>query len=177
MTKKFVLPLTLKYIQNKFFYSGTWLVLFIHIFSSHQVLTLDPSWCLTCCLNPREIQLREWCVELWDPPVGNLQSRSVSLPRHDQPAGSRTGRKRYKTTEWSRDRLMGYFIFVLSHYDWFIINPDRKCVVCNVGYRMSCPQKCPDEVYRIMQRCWEYKAENRPKFVDIQKELASVKKK
>uniref|UniRef100_A0A8C1AS16 Tyrosine-protein kinase n=1 Tax=Cyprinus carpio carpio TaxID=630221 RepID=A0A8C1AS16_CYPCA len=45
------------------------------------------------------------------------------------------------------------------------------------GYRMSCPQKCPDEVYRIMQRCWEYKPENRPKFVDIQKELASVKKK
>uniref|UniRef100_A0A673LD67 Tyrosine-protein kinase n=1 Tax=Sinocyclocheilus rhinocerous TaxID=307959 RepID=A0A673LD67_9TELE len=45
------------------------------------------------------------------------------------------------------------------------------------GYRMACPQKCPDEVYRIMQRCWEYKPENRPKFVDIQKELASVKKK
>uniref|UniRef100_A0A672K4F1 Tyrosine-protein kinase n=1 Tax=Sinocyclocheilus grahami TaxID=75366 RepID=A0A672K4F1_SINGR len=45
------------------------------------------------------------------------------------------------------------------------------------GCRMSCPQKCPDEVYRIMQRCWEYKPENRPKFVDIQKELASVKKK
>uniref|UniRef100_A0A671SF57 Tyrosine-protein kinase n=1 Tax=Sinocyclocheilus anshuiensis TaxID=1608454 RepID=A0A671SF57_9TELE len=45
------------------------------------------------------------------------------------------------------------------------------------GYRMSCPQKCPDEVYRIMQRCWEYKPENRPKFVDIQKELAAVKKK
>uniref|UniRef100_A0A8C2APX2 Tyrosine-protein kinase n=1 Tax=Cyprinus carpio TaxID=7962 RepID=A0A8C2APX2_CYPCA len=45
------------------------------------------------------------------------------------------------------------------------------------GYRMSCPQKCPDEVYRIMQRCWEYKPENRPKFVDIQKELTAVKKK
>ncbi|XP_051552057.1 tyrosine-protein kinase Fer-like isoform X1 [Myxocyprinus asiaticus] len=45
------------------------------------------------------------------------------------------------------------------------------------GYRMSCPQKCPDEVYRIMQQCWEYKPENRPKFADIQKELAAVKKK
>ncbi|XP_051981381.1 tyrosine-protein kinase Fer-like isoform X1 [Xyrauchen texanus] len=45
------------------------------------------------------------------------------------------------------------------------------------GYRMSCPQKCPDEVYRIMQRCWEYKPENRPNFADIQKELAAVKKK
>ncbi|KAM6987144.1 tyrosine-protein kinase Fer isoform 2-T2 [Aplochiton taeniatus] len=45
------------------------------------------------------------------------------------------------------------------------------------GYRMSCPQKCPEEVYRVMQKCWDYKPENRPKFSDIQKELASVKKK
>ncbi|XP_048875791.1 tyrosine-protein kinase Fer isoform X1 [Brienomyrus brachyistius] len=45
------------------------------------------------------------------------------------------------------------------------------------GYRMSCPQKCPEEVYKIMQRCWEYKPENRPKFADIQKELAAIKKK
>uniref|UniRef100_A0A4W5PBR6 Tyrosine-protein kinase n=1 Tax=Hucho hucho TaxID=62062 RepID=A0A4W5PBR6_9TELE len=45
------------------------------------------------------------------------------------------------------------------------------------GYRMSCPQKCPEEVYKVMQKCWEYKPENRPKFADLQKELASVKKK
>ncbi|XP_021458655.1 tyrosine-protein kinase Fer isoform X1 [Oncorhynchus mykiss] len=45
------------------------------------------------------------------------------------------------------------------------------------GYRMSCPQKCPDEVYKVMQKCWEYKPEIRPKFADLQKELASVKKK
>uniref|UniRef100_A0A6Q2XPR1 non-specific protein-tyrosine kinase n=1 Tax=Esox lucius TaxID=8010 RepID=A0A6Q2XPR1_ESOLU len=45
------------------------------------------------------------------------------------------------------------------------------------GYRMSCPQKCPEEVYKVMQKCWEYKPENRPKFADLQKELAAVKKK
>ncbi|KAJ8339387.1 hypothetical protein SKAU_G00361730 [Synaphobranchus kaupii] len=45
------------------------------------------------------------------------------------------------------------------------------------GYRMTCPQKCLEEVYKIMQRCWEYKPEGRPKFADIQKELASIKKK
>uniref|UniRef100_A0A8C4KFH3 Tyrosine-protein kinase n=1 Tax=Dromaius novaehollandiae TaxID=8790 RepID=A0A8C4KFH3_DRONO len=32
------------------------------------------------------------------------------------------------------------------------------------GYRMSAPQKCPEEIYKIMQRCWDYKPENRPKF-------------
>ncbi|XP_060769295.1 tyrosine-protein kinase Fer isoform X4 [Neoarius graeffei] len=45
------------------------------------------------------------------------------------------------------------------------------------GYRMLCPQKCPDEVYKIMQRCWDYKPENRPKFAEILRELSSVKKK
>ncbi|KAM9367801.1 tyrosine-protein kinase Fer isoform 1-T1 [Phaethornis superciliosus] len=45
------------------------------------------------------------------------------------------------------------------------------------GYRMSAPQKCPEEIYKIMQRCWDYNPENRPKFSEIQKELSSVKKK
>ncbi|KAM8793430.1 tyrosine-protein kinase Fer-like [Eudromia elegans] len=45
------------------------------------------------------------------------------------------------------------------------------------GYRMSSPQKCPEEIYKIMQRCWDYKPENRPKFSEIQKELSSLKKK
>ncbi|XP_071658608.1 tyrosine-protein kinase Fer isoform X3 [Patagioenas fasciata] len=45
------------------------------------------------------------------------------------------------------------------------------------GYRMSAPQKCPEEIYKIMQRCWDYKPENRPKFNEIQKELSSIKKK
>ncbi|KAM9541044.1 tyrosine-protein kinase Fer-like isoform 2-T3 [Salvelinus alpinus] len=44
-------------------------------------------------------------------------------------------------------------------------------------YRMSCPTKCPEEIYKVMQKCWEYKPENRPKFADLQKELASIKKK
>uniref|UniRef100_A0A8C2TBM1 Tyrosine-protein kinase n=1 Tax=Coturnix japonica TaxID=93934 RepID=A0A8C2TBM1_COTJA len=45
------------------------------------------------------------------------------------------------------------------------------------GYRMSAPQKCPEEIYKIMQRCWDYHPENRPKFSEIQKELSSIKKK
>ncbi|XP_075788155.1 tyrosine-protein kinase Fer isoform X1 [Pelodiscus sinensis] len=45
------------------------------------------------------------------------------------------------------------------------------------GYRMPAPQKCPEEIYKIMQRCWDYKPENRPKFSEIQKELSSIKKK
>ncbi|XP_051850792.1 tyrosine-protein kinase Fer isoform X1 [Antechinus flavipes] len=45
------------------------------------------------------------------------------------------------------------------------------------GYRMSAPQKCPEDIYKIMLRCWDYKPENRPKFSDLQKELLTLKKK
>uniref|UniRef100_A0A803SYG5 Tyrosine-protein kinase n=1 Tax=Anolis carolinensis TaxID=28377 RepID=A0A803SYG5_ANOCA len=45
------------------------------------------------------------------------------------------------------------------------------------GYRMSAPQKCPEEIYKIMQRCWDYNPEMRPKFSEIQKELSALKKK
>ncbi|XP_048450649.1 tyrosine-protein kinase Fer isoform X2 [Rhincodon typus] len=45
------------------------------------------------------------------------------------------------------------------------------------GYRMSPPQKCPEEIYTIMLKCWEYKPENRPNFSDVYKELLCIKKK
>ncbi|XP_028254088.1 tyrosine-protein kinase Fer-like isoform X1 [Parambassis ranga] len=45
------------------------------------------------------------------------------------------------------------------------------------GYRMACPQRCPDDVYRVMQRCWQYNPEDRPKFSELQKDLAAIKKK
>uniref|UniRef100_A0A8C7YCD0 Tyrosine-protein kinase n=1 Tax=Oryzias sinensis TaxID=183150 RepID=A0A8C7YCD0_9TELE len=45
------------------------------------------------------------------------------------------------------------------------------------SYRMACPQRCPDEVYKVMQRCWQYNPEDRPKFSELQRDLASIKKK
>ncbi|XP_072137464.1 tyrosine-protein kinase Fer [Mobula birostris] len=45
------------------------------------------------------------------------------------------------------------------------------------GYRMSAPQKCPEDIYNLMLKCWEYKPENRPNFSDVHKELLGIKKK
>ncbi|XP_059213883.1 tyrosine-protein kinase Fer isoform X2 [Centropristis striata] len=45
------------------------------------------------------------------------------------------------------------------------------------GYRMACPQRCPEDVYRVMQRCWQYNPEDRPKFSELQRDLAAIKKK
>ncbi|XP_036264836.1 tyrosine-protein kinase Fer isoform X2 [Pipistrellus kuhlii] len=47
----------------------------------------------------------------------------------------------------------------------------------NYGYRMSAPQNCPEEIFKIMVRCWDYKPENRPRFSDLQKELTTIKRK
>ncbi|XP_040608876.1 tyrosine-protein kinase Fer isoform X3 [Mesocricetus auratus] len=45
------------------------------------------------------------------------------------------------------------------------------------GYRMSAPQNCPEEISKIMMKCWDYKPENRPRFSDLHKELTAIKKK
>ncbi|XP_012645702.1 tyrosine-protein kinase Fer isoform X4 [Microcebus murinus] len=45
------------------------------------------------------------------------------------------------------------------------------------GYRMSAPQHCPEDISKIMMKCWDYKPENRPKFSDLQKELTVIKRK
>ncbi|XP_019967651.1 tyrosine-protein kinase Fer isoform X2 [Paralichthys olivaceus] len=45
------------------------------------------------------------------------------------------------------------------------------------GYRMACPQRCPDDVYKVMQRCWQYNPEDRPKFSELQRDLTAIKKK
>ncbi|XP_026354266.1 tyrosine-protein kinase Fer isoform X1 [Ursus maritimus] len=45
------------------------------------------------------------------------------------------------------------------------------------GYRMSAPQHCPEDIFKIMTKCWDYKPENRPKFSELQKELTVIKRK
>ncbi|XP_005382234.1 PREDICTED: tyrosine-protein kinase Fer isoform X1 [Chinchilla lanigera] len=45
------------------------------------------------------------------------------------------------------------------------------------GYRMSAPQHCPEDISKIMMKCWDYKPENRPKFSDLVRELDIIKRK
>ncbi|XP_078037959.1 tyrosine-protein kinase Fer isoform X4 [Augochlora pura] len=37
----------------------------------------------------------------------------------------------------------------------------------DAGYRMPAPENTPDEIYRLMLRCWEYEPEKRPHFDHI----------
>uniref|UniRef100_A0A452H247 Tyrosine-protein kinase n=1 Tax=Gopherus agassizii TaxID=38772 RepID=A0A452H247_9SAUR len=44
------------------------------------------------------------------------------------------------------------------------------------GVRLDPPEQCPEDVYRLMQRCWEYDPRKRPSFSTIHQELISIRK-
>jgi len=46
-------------------------------------------------------------------------------------------------------------------------NNDGIMFMFLAGYRMPAPEGTPDEMYRLMLRCWEYEPENRPHFDQI----------
>lgn len=42
--------------------------------------------------------------------------------------------------------------------------------------RLDPPEQCPEEVYRLMQRCWEYDPRKRPSFSTIHQDLITIRK-
>ncbi|XP_078388515.1 tyrosine-protein kinase Fes/Fps isoform X2 [Cetorhinus maximus] len=45
------------------------------------------------------------------------------------------------------------------------------------GYRLSAPESCPEEIYSIMCRCWQYDPKKRPSFSIVHQELLTIRKK
>ncbi|NXH43816.1 FES kinase, partial [Dicaeum eximium] len=44
------------------------------------------------------------------------------------------------------------------------------------GMRLDPPELCPEEVYQLMQRCWEYDPHRRPSFCTIHQDLTAIRK-
>ncbi|NXR28492.1 FES kinase, partial [Cinclus mexicanus] len=44
------------------------------------------------------------------------------------------------------------------------------------GVRLDPPEQCPEEVYQLMQRCWEYDPHKRPSFSTIHQNLIAIRK-
>ncbi|XP_043934198.1 tyrosine-protein kinase Fes/Fps [Protopterus annectens] len=45
------------------------------------------------------------------------------------------------------------------------------------GYRLPIPESCPQDVYKLMCRCWEYDPKKRPNFSVIHHDLVDIRKK
>ncbi|XP_040270046.1 tyrosine-protein kinase Fes/Fps [Bufo bufo] len=45
------------------------------------------------------------------------------------------------------------------------------------GIRLPAPELCPDDIYKLMLRCWEYDPRKRPNFGTVHQELISIRKK
>nr|NP_955606.1 FBS [Fujinami sarcoma virus]P00530.1 RecName: Full=Tyrosine-protein kinase transforming protein Fps [Fujinami sarcoma virus] len=44
------------------------------------------------------------------------------------------------------------------------------------GVRLEPPEQCPEDVYRLMQRCWEYDPHRRPSFGAVHQDLIAIRK-
>lgn len=44
------------------------------------------------------------------------------------------------------------------------------------GVRLDPPEQCPEEVYRLMKRCWDYDPHKRPTFSTIHQDLITIRK-
>lgn len=42
------------------------------------------------------------------------------------------------------------------------------------GYRMECPDGCPQRVYNVMRDCWEIDPKHRPSFKTIYSQLDEI---
>lgn len=47
---------------------------------------------------------------------------------------------------------------------------------CFPGVRLDRPEQCPEEVYQLMQRCWEYDPRKRPSFSTLHQDLIAIRK-
>ncbi|PRP78848.1 fer (fps/fes related) tyrosine kinase (phosphoprotein NCP94) [Planoprotostelium fungivorum] len=82
---------------------------------------------------------------------------------------------RYETDVWSFG-VLAWEIFTLGRvpYHDFQTNAEVMKAVVEHRARLEQPFRCPNELYSILKRCWEYEAADRPKFRDIYCEMKEL---
>ncbi|VDO66826.1 unnamed protein product [Heligmosomoides polygyrus] len=75
-----------------------------------------------------------------------------------------------KTDVWAFAILL-FEIFSLGDVPYATVQPMDMISHITEGNRPPQPEKCPDEVYNIMKKCWDADPNNRPVFAEIRGEL------
>ena len=87
------------------------------------------------------------------------------------------GRFSEKTDVWSFGVTM-WEIFTLGRYQPYEDLEDQDIIQDAIRNKqrklLPKPEACPEEVYSVMLRCWEYKIDNRASFAEIFNSLSEI---
>ncbi|XP_043350081.1 tyrosine-protein kinase Fes/Fps isoform X2 [Dermochelys coriacea] len=85
------------------------------------------------------------------------------------------GRYSSESDVWSFGILL-WEAFSLGAIPYSNLSNNQTREAIEQGVRLDPPEQCPEDVYRLMQRCWEYDPRKRPSFSTIHQELVSIRK-
>ncbi|XP_075620808.1 tyrosine-protein kinase Fes/Fps isoform X2 [Balearica regulorum gibbericeps] len=85
------------------------------------------------------------------------------------------GRYSSESDVWSFGILL-WEAFSLGAVPYANLSNQQTREAVEQGVRLDPPEQCPEEVYRLMQRCWEYDPRKRPSFSTIHQDLIGIRK-
>ncbi|KAI1235312.1 Tyrosine-protein kinase transforming protein Fps [Lamprotornis superbus] len=85
------------------------------------------------------------------------------------------GRYSSESDVWSFGILL-WEAFSLGAVPYASLSNQQTREAVERGVRLDPPEQCPEEVYQLMQRCWEYDPHKRPSFSTIHQDLIAIRK-
>ncbi|KAM4746850.1 tyrosine-protein kinase Fes/Fps [Rhinophrynus dorsalis] len=85
------------------------------------------------------------------------------------------GRYSSESDVWSFGILL-WEAFSLGSVPYTAMNNQQTRESIEQGNRLPAPENCPDEIYRLMLRCWEYDPRKRPSFSTVHQDLVGIRK-
>ncbi|XP_021263363.1 tyrosine-protein kinase Fes/Fps isoform X2 [Numida meleagris] len=85
------------------------------------------------------------------------------------------GRYSSESDVWSFGILM-WEAFSLGAVPYANLSNQQTREAVEQGVRLEPPEQCPEDVYRLMQRCWEYDPRRRPSFGAIHQDLVAIRR-
>ncbi|NXO03216.1 FES kinase, partial [Rhinopomastus cyanomelas] len=85
------------------------------------------------------------------------------------------GRYSSESDVWSFGILL-WEAFSLGAVPYATLSNQQTREAVEQGVRLDPPEQCPEEVARLMQRCWEYDPRRRPSFSSIHQDLITIRK-
>ncbi|XP_056356161.1 tyrosine-protein kinase Fes/Fps isoform X4 [Oenanthe melanoleuca] len=85
------------------------------------------------------------------------------------------GRYSSESDVWSFGILL-WEAFSLGAVPYANLSNQQTREAVEQGVRLEPPELCPEEVYQLMKRCWEYEPRKRPSFSTIHQELTTIRK-